>query len=146
MSWITIKDYCFGESAKVELIPGKLKDENCLFGPASQMNSKAVIYPCSRYKCSIPCPCQTCCEQHPAPSCQCPAEQSCGCKDCMEKLTDHFRYHKAFHTKCKFCLNIIKNIPHFNFWFLSSDTRAVLYLILILILILILSYLNLILS
>ena len=27
----------------------------------------------------------------------------------------------------KFCLNIIKNIPHFNFWFLSSDTRAVLY-------------------
>ena len=55
-----------GESDKVELVPGKIIVKKWLFGPASLLKSKALIYPCSRYKCSIPCPCQTCCEHPPS--------------------------------------------------------------------------------
>ena len=123
----TIKYQCDEESVKVELIPGKLLVNKWLFGPASMLNSKAVIYPCSRFWCSVPCPCQTCCEQPPVSSCQVPANQSCGCKDCMKKLSEHFKFHKALHTKCKFCLHLIEKIPNFNFWFLSSGKRGVLY-------------------
>ena len=45
----------------------------------------------------------------------------------MEKLGDHFKFHKAFHTLCKFCLHLIETIPNFNFWFLSSSIRGVHY-------------------
>ena len=31
-----------------------------LYGPATSLSSRTVIYPCNRYRCALPCPCKLC--------------------------------------------------------------------------------------
>ena len=48
------------QSSVIQVLATKIVSEDWLFGPASLLASRSVIYPCSRFRCSIPCPCQDC--------------------------------------------------------------------------------------
>ena len=52
--------------AKVTYIAGKYPKDN-LYGPASSMASKSIIYPCSYNRCRVDCqiPCQLCFQKSP---------------------------------------------------------------------------------
>ena len=115
------------QSSKIKVFPGKVFSEDWLFGPASLLASRSVIYPCSRFRCSIPCPCQDCQKSYSPSPCQAPApdKSSCSCSDCIERFEDHSNFHRTFHQNCKFCIQLIEVFPNFNFWFLNHGTRIV---------------------
>ena len=50
----------------VELEPVKLSTEPWLYGPATDLKTRTIIYPCSRFKCLIPCPCLICEKKNPS--------------------------------------------------------------------------------
>ena len=113
-------------SAKLNLLPGHLVKKDWLFGPACEMDRK-VIYPCSRYRCSVPCPCSSCLK---LPTLPCKTIASCcSCGICNKKFEEHTQFHGTFHFDCKFCYNLVHCLPVFNFWFLnhSKTKRAVRY-------------------
>ena len=101
------------------LKPGKLVKEKWLYGPATQLVTKSVIYPCSRFKCRIPCLCMQC--EHPG--CHVPDSEPCNCKECSNIFEDHTQYHAALHLSCKFCLNMIETIPNINFTMLKVENH-----------------------
>ena len=113
------------QSSKIEVLPGKVCNENWLFGPATLLGSRSVIYPCSRFRCSIPCPCQDCQKLCSPSPCQAPVNSSCSCSDCAQRFKDHSRFHRTFHKDCKFCIQLLELFPNFNFWFLNHGTRIV---------------------
>ena len=86
-------------------------EEEWLYGPITNLNHQ-VIYPCSRFRCSIPCPCYLCQRK----------EYSNLSK--YEQLKDHNYFHKTCHHNCSFCENIIQCFPNFNYWFLSKNIRV----------------------
>ena len=53
----------------------------------------------------------------------CPSSQSCDCEDCVMHFSEHGKYHATFHTGCKFCIQIVKNIPHFSFFIPDEKKR-----------------------
>ena len=71
----------------VELVLGRTFHDEWLYGPATTLESKRIIYPCIKYRCSVPCPCLLC-RKH-SRKCKVPANQSCSCQDCLF----HFRSH-----------------------------------------------------
>ena len=99
----------------VQLVPIQHVQVKSLYGPATILSSRQIVYPCSRGRCTVPCPCLICRKIHP----RCRAGQSCGCKDCRRHFKDH-SFHAVLHSGCKFCHNIIKTLPTFNFVFLDS--------------------------
>ena len=104
-------------SAKLNLLPGHLVKKDWLFGPACEMDRK-VIYPCSRYRCSVPCPCSSCLK---LPTLPCKTIASCcSCGICNKKFEEHTQFHGTFHFDCKFCYNLVHCLPVFNFWFLTN--------------------------
>ena len=113
------------ESSKVELLAGRIVGSNWLFGPASTLDTKMVIYPCNRFRCKIPCPCQIC--QHLPPTCKLPESSPCNCSFCSRQFRDHTQFHRTLHTKCKFCLQLVNIFPVFNFWFLNNSKRVLMY-------------------
>jgi hypothetical protein len=46
-------------SAEITLVAGK-KSERTLHGPASSLKEKKLVYPCEKFPCWIPCPCELC--------------------------------------------------------------------------------------
>ena len=106
-------------SSTVEVVPGKTVKEDWLFGPATSLKSRCVIYPCSRHRCALPCPCRICRKINP----KCHHPEVCSCKDCMLNFDDHSRFHSVFHLGCKFCGQILQVVPHFNFYFVSREQR-----------------------
>ena len=112
-------------SSKVQLLAGKMVKTDWLFGPASILKSRCVIYPCHRYRCQLPCPCKSCCKSSTS-VCQVPQHQTCPCDLCIEQYKDHSIFHRTFHFGCKFCVQLVKIIPNFNFWFLNSGRRLIL--------------------
>ena len=48
-----------------QLMPGKCINKPWLYGPAMFLETKTIIYPCSRFRCQIPCPCLLCAKQPP---------------------------------------------------------------------------------
>ena len=78
--------------------PVKSRPAPWLYGPASSLATRGVIYPCSRYRCCIPCPCRLCMK-----------------KECLDKFSDHKTFHQAFHQLCEFCCQVAKCFPTFNF-------------------------------
>ena len=90
---------------------GKEVKEEWLYGPVCNMKHQ-VIYPCSRFRCSIPCPCRICQ----------PIEESTHSQE--DRLKDHSDYHKTYHTNCDFSDNILGIFPNFNFWFLNKNIRV----------------------
>ena len=127
-------------------------------GPHSDTNM-AILYTCTKQKCSIRCSCKICsssiqkscktkCGNYPCAGCitQClkhrigldrafDLEKHCyslkvdlenyikfivkhtdiplECNDCQNDLTDHQKYHKIFHGRCKFCKQLM---APFNFY------------------------------
>ena len=41
---------------KVQVAPIQLNKDEWLFGPASKLSTRSIVYPCSRMKCALPCP------------------------------------------------------------------------------------------
>ena len=85
-----------------------------LFGPASLLLNKVIVYPCSKFGCKVPCCCRVCRTRQ------------------MRKIEDvnfeeliteknHWIYHKAWHIECKFCNNIFNIIPMFKFFMWEND-------------------------
>ena len=86
-----------------------------MFGPASTLRDKTLIYPCDRHRCRIPCPCQIC--RRKETFCHKPdhRKSSGDCRECRQDFDDHSIFHRAFHSSCKFCLNIHEVIPVMKF-------------------------------
>ena len=111
------------ESSTVKLLPGKIYEQEWLFGPATTLDKRSIIYPCARYRCSVPCPCQLCYQPHIPLAKELPREVCTS-----ENFKNHSQFHQAFHPKCQYCLQLVEIFPNFNFWFLNSGKRVVMYL------------------
>ena len=107
------------ESSTVKLLPGKIYEKKWLFGPATTLDKRSIIYPCARYRCSVPCPCQLCYQPL--------AKELPRNVSTSEKFKNHSQFHQAFHPKCEYCLQLVEIFPNFNFWFLNSGKRVVMY-------------------
>ena len=93
--------------------PVKSIPASWLYGPACSLATRGVIYTCSRFRCCIPCPCRLC-KKRPR---TCKASDSCNCQECLGQLSDHKHFHRAFHPLCKFCCQVVKCFPVFNFFY-----------------------------
>lgn len=109
--------------AKVSLVTGKYVDGK-LWGPASSLKTRSLIYPCSFWKCRVPCPCNICSER--SSLCKIPEHELSpggGCGECQDDLWEHFMFHRAEHTCCKYCRQVSSFLPHkkFIFWRLRGS-------------------------
>ena len=104
-----------------QLVPGKLVKDKWLYGPATQLGTKNILYPCSRYKCGIPCLCIIC--QKLQTNCLIPPSRPCSCRDCNNLFEDHSQYHATLHLNCKYCLNMIENMPNISFAMLKVENK-----------------------
>jgi hypothetical protein len=107
-----------GETDTPKVLPGKVSD-SFLFGPACDIKTRSVIYPCNRSRCRIPCICIQC-RKRVTKMC---SKTDCSCSDCSQLFKEHSRYHRVGHQNCRFCENILQCFPNFNFWFLNSGKR-----------------------
>ena len=83
------------------------------------LDSKTLIYPCTRFRCRIPCPCLLCAKQHSR--CNVSSFIACICSDCILHFDDHSVYHATFHFCCKSCSQLITLFPVFNYFFLNTE-------------------------
>ena len=97
----------------VHLVPGKVIKIPWLYGPAVRLDRKSVIYPCTRYRCSVPCPCLLCRGKYAR--CSVPNTQPCDCADCTGHFLTHQSFHGIFHFGCKSCSQLIDIFPCLNF-------------------------------
>ena len=104
---------------RVQLVPVRHHQYPWLFGPATILSSRSIVYPCSRGKCSLPCPCRICHKIHA----KCRAGQSCDCDDCRLHYEDHSNFHACRHMGCRHCHNIVTGLPQFNFFFLDMSKK-----------------------
>ena len=91
------------EEAQTWFENSSTKSDKLLFGPASCITTKRVIYPCDKMGCFIFCPCSHC--------------QSDLVKSDLtpEKLLeDHQLYHHANHGNCVYCSNLLECFPSFS--------------------------------
>ena len=102
--------------AKVQMEPVSYVKIEWLYGPATCLSSRRIIYPCTRFRCSLPCPCLICRKRHP--TCRVPASHGCDCQNCRMQYLDHSSFHAAYHYGCKFCHQIVKILPNLisSFW------------------------------
>ena len=105
-------------STSLEVIPGKAISSEWLYGAATMLETRTVVYPCVRFKCAVPCPCLLCRKVHP--KCRVPANQGCSCEDCLRHFQDHTQFHRTFKFGCKSCFQLMKAFPCFNFFFLEK--------------------------
>ena len=95
--------------SEIELLPGKSVKKKWLYGPATCLASRSVMYPCTRYRSQVPCPCLLC-HKKKHPTCRVLlASKACNCEDCFIHYEDHDSFHSTFHFGCKFC-NALMNI------------------------------------
>ena len=102
----------------IKLHAGKCIRKCWLYGPATTLDTKTIIYPCTRNRCSIPCPCYLCLKKHP--KCRVPSSQSCQCKECLSFFINHTKYHAALHHGCKQCFQLTQIFPHLNLNLLNT--------------------------
>jgi len=115
--------YYSGEPAYVTLVAIKFVKQISLHGPAS-LRDRTLIYPCERFKCRAVCPCQLC--RFKSPYCKTTRlEKPCSgdCLQCREDCQDHLMFHRAYHTVCKFCVNVESHIPNYSFMVIQSRSR-----------------------
>ena len=103
----------------VQLEPFKLINQPWLYGPATDMKMKSIIYPCDRFRCLIPCPCLLCEKKNPT----CSSQGKCSCDECKLFMHDHQSFHATFHFGCVSCEDIIRVIPNFNFFTLDKAKK-----------------------
>lgn len=101
--------------------PVKSRPASWLYGPACSLTTRGVIYPCSRFRCCIPCPCRLCKKHSHGRACQ--ARDNCNCQECLSKFSDHKIFHQAFHPLCEFCCQVIKCFPAFNWGSVHMEDR-----------------------
>jgi hypothetical protein len=105
-------------ATSVEIVPGKAIESEWLYGAATMLETRTVVYPCVRFKCSVPCPCLLCQKVHP--KCRVPVSQGCSCEDCLKHFHDHNLFHRTFKFGCKSCYQLIQVFPFFNFFFMEK--------------------------
>ena len=101
--------------AKVSLVTGKYA-EGMLWGPASSLKTRSLIYPCLSWKCRQPCPCHICRERFSL--CKNPEHEQSpggGCVECQDEYWEHFVFHRNEHTSCKYCRHVSSFLPHKRF-------------------------------
>ena len=98
----------------VQLVAGKSIRIQWLYGPATRLDSKTVIYPCTRYRCSVPCPCLLCSGKYAM--CSVSYTLPCNCADCTGHFRDHKTFHGSYHFGCKSCVQLIQKFPCLNFY------------------------------
>ena len=98
----------------VNIVPEIIISKAWLFGPATDLKTRSIIYPCTRYRCLIPCPCLLCAHKK-HPFCRTPTSEGCNCEECKHNFVNHTKFHAVFHYGCKFCYQITQRIPNFNF-------------------------------
>ena len=104
---------------RVELEPYKLINQPWLYGPATDLKTKSIIYPCERFRCLIQCPCLLCEKRQPS----CSSQGKCSCDECKLYMRDHQNFHATFHFGCVSCEDIIRVIPNFNFFTLDKAKK-----------------------
>ena len=113
-----------GESFSPDLVPlslVRIVTVPSLYGPATDLETRRIMYPCSRFRCWIPCPCLICSKQHP--TCRTPTSQGCSCEDCYKHFYNHIKYHGSYHFGCKSCFQLVKYIPNINYIFLDVQKK-----------------------
>ena len=106
------------DATSLKIVPGRVITSEWLYGAATMLETRTVVYPCVRFKCIVPCPCLLCRKVHP--KCRVPASQGCSCEDCLKHFQDHTRFHRTFKFGCKSCYQLMKVFPFFNFFFLEK--------------------------
>ena len=100
-------------SAQIILVADQYS-QSTLHGPASCLKGKSLIYPCDQFRCRIGCPCKMCGKK--VHCSQAGTKNTCGdCPDCREDYEDHLLYHRAYHTLCKFCINVHEHLPNYSY-------------------------------
>ena len=87
-------------------------------GPATVLETRTVIYPCVRYKRSVPCRCWICLKSYP--KCRVSMSQGCSCDDCSLHFAEHTQFQRTFKFGSKWCFQLEKIFPHFNFFSLEA--------------------------
>ena len=105
----------------VQLLPGKSIQEPWLYGPAMNLLTRSIIYPCTDFRCSLPCPCLLCAKIHS--KCRVPSSKPCSCPDCAQHFENHCEFHGTFHFGCKYCFQLVQKIPQFDFFFLDTEAQ-----------------------
>ena len=90
---------------KVQVAPIELKKNKWLFGPATKLSIRSIVYPCSREKCALPCPCLICHKKHP----HCRAVNDCDCEECKLFNVDHDNYHGCLGSVHILCHQLLAN-------------------------------------
>ena len=106
---------------KVQVAPVKLKKDKWLFGPATKLNTRSIVYPCSREKCALPCPCLICHKKYP----DCRGEIECNCEECKLFNVDHNNYHGCEHIGCKSCKSLVDAFGVFKFSSIDKNIKPV---------------------
>ena len=118
----SVKKEQHSSPTSIKIVPTKVLKKQWLYGPATCLEYKSIIYPCGNFTCSIPCPCLICSKTHPV--CRVPSADGCSCPDCYKHFADHTDYHSTYHYGCKFCCQLVKTIPCFNFSFLDKEEKT----------------------
>ena len=103
----------------VQIAPVLHHKKPWLFGPATKLSTRSIIYPCNRGACAVPCACLVCLKKFP----RCRAGPSCGCQECKLFFENHSDYHGCLHIGCKSCFNITSVLPQFDFHFLDKTRK-----------------------
>ena len=107
-------------TSPVEVVPSKIVKQRWLYGPATDLASRRVIYPCSRFKCQVPCPCLRCRKIHPKCRVSSSINKSCNCNECYEFFQDHEMYHIVPHLGCRGCHQLNNVFSNFNYSFFNT--------------------------
>ena len=105
---------------KVQVAPIELKKNKWLFGPATKLSTRSIVYPCSREKCALPCPCLICHKKHP----HCRAVNDCDCEECKLFNVDHDNYHGCLHIGCKSCDSLIDSVGVYKFGSIDKNIKT----------------------
>ena len=106
---------------KVQVAPIQLKKDEWLFGPATKLSTRSIVYPCSRRKCALPCPCLICHKRHP----NCRGENGCNCEECKLYDVDHNNYHGSLHIGCKSCDRLVDAVGVFKFSSIDKNIKPI---------------------
>ena len=106
---------CFSSSpAKVSLVTGRYA-EGHLYGPASSLKDRSIIYPCNLHKCRVNCPCRICRMKSVCSIFDHRSSPGKGCSFCQDDLIEHLLFHRAEHLSCKFCNEVSSYLPYRKF-------------------------------
>ena len=116
-----IKDLKSETKENVPIVPVRRRRVPWLFGPASSLVTKSIIYPCTKHRCSLPCGCFIC--QKTPLTCSDPGSEAGHSEKCRCHFDDHKLYHAAYHQGCKFCDQMVQAMPRLNFYYIFNSSE-----------------------